>query len=62
NPNKRQATLNGLIWSAARREMSFLRSAALFFADVHLAPYALNALQRIKNSYFATPRISVNRP
>jgi len=70
NPNKRQATLNGLIWGAPRafpsvtalREMPFLHAATLFFADVHSAHCARNALQRNKNGYFATAKISVNRP
>jgi hypothetical protein len=70
NPNERQATLNGLIWGApwafpsvtVLREMPFLRSTALFLADVHSVHCAQNALQRIKNGYFATARISVNRP
>jgi len=62
NPNKRQATLNGLIWGAALREMPFLHAAVLFLADVHTAHCARNALQRNKNGYFATAKISVNRP
>jgi len=45
NPNKQQATLNGLIWGAALREMPFLHAATLFFADVHSAYCAQNALQ-----------------
>jgi hypothetical protein len=61
-PNKRQATLNGLIWGAALREMPFLHATALFLIDVQQAHGARNALQRIKNGYFATARICVNRP
>jgi len=62
NPNKRQATPNGPIWGTALREVPFLYAATLFLADVHLAHGARNALQRNKNGYFATARISVNRP
>jgi len=62
NPNERRATLNGHIWGAALRDTPFLRSAALFFADVQIAHDARNALQRIKNDDIATARISVNRP
>ncbi len=62
NPNKRQATLNGLIWGAALRAMPFLHAATLFFADVHSEHCARNALQGTKNGYFATAKISVNRP
>jgi hypothetical protein len=62
NPNERRVTLNGLIWGAALRDMPFLRSAALFLADVHQAHGVRKALQRNKNSYIATARISVNRP
>jgi len=56
NPNKRQATLNGLIWGAALREMPFLHAATLFFVDVHSAHCTQNALQRNKNGYFATAK------
>jgi hypothetical protein len=62
NPNERQATLNSLIWGAALREMPFLHAASLFLTDVQQAHGTQNALQRIKNGYFATARISVNRP
>jgi hypothetical protein len=62
NPNDRRATPNGLIWGAALRDMPFLRSAALFLVDVHQAHGARKALQRNKNGYIATARISVNRP
>jgi hypothetical protein len=62
NPNKRRATLNGLILGTALWETPFLPTATLFFADVQQAHGTLNALQRIKNGYFATARISVNRP
>jgi hypothetical protein len=48
NPNKQQATLNGIIWNAALRDGSFLYSAALFLADVHQAHCARNALYRQK--------------
>jgi len=42
--------------------MPFLHAATLFLADVHTAHCARNALQRNKNGYFATAKISVNRP
>jgi len=51
-----------LILIEALREMPFLHAAALFLSDVHSAHCARNALQRNKNGYFATARISVNRP
>ncbi|MDQ6982158.1 MAG: hypothetical protein Q9M08_04025, partial [Mariprofundus sp.] len=62
NSNERRVTLNGLIWGAALREMPFLHAAALFFADVHSAHCARNALLRIKNGYFATTGTSVKSP
>ena len=60
NPNKRRATLNGLILGTALWEMPFLHAASLFLADVQQAHGARNALQRIKNGCFAAARISVN--
>ena len=62
NPNERQATLDGLIWDAALWEMPFLRAASLFLTDVQQAQGSRNVLLRIKNGYFATAGISVNRP
>jgi len=62
NPNKRQATMNGFIRSAALRDVPFLRPVALFLTDVQQAYSARNALQRTKNSFIATAGISVNRP
>ncbi len=50
------ATLNGLIWGAALRDMPFLYPAALFLAYVHSAHFARNALQSNKNGYIATAR------
>ena len=62
NPNERQATLNGIIWNAALREMPFLRSAALFLAEVQQAHGARKALQRNKNGYFAAARHVLTGP
>jgi hypothetical protein len=69
NPNERQATLNDLIWGAPRafpsvtalQEMPFLHAATLFLADVQQAHGTRKALQRNKNGYFDTARISINR-
>ena len=62
NLNERRATMDGLIWGAALRDNPFLRSAALFLADVPLAHFVRNALHSNKNGHVATTRISVNRP
>jgi hypothetical protein len=48
--------------AAALWEMPFLHAASLFLTDVQQAHGSRNALQRIKNGYFATARISVDRP
>jgi hypothetical protein len=42
--------------------MPFLHPAALFLADVQQAHNVRNALQRNKNGFIATARMSVNRP
>jgi len=62
NPNERRATPDGLIWGAALRDGSFLRSAALFLADGQLVHGARDALLRHKNGFVAATKISVNRP
>jgi len=62
NPNKRRATPDGLIWGAALGDGLFLRSAALFLADVQIAHRARNALLMHKNNLVAATKISVNRP
>jgi len=48
--------------AAALRDMPFLRSSALFLAHVQQAHNAQNTLQRHKNGFIATTRMSVNRP
>jgi hypothetical protein len=62
NPNERQATLNGLIWGAALREMPFLPAATLFLVDVQQAHGTRNALQRAKMAISLRPELVLTGP
>jgi hypothetical protein len=62
NPNERRATLNGLIWGAALRDMPFLRSAVLSLADVHQAHGIQNALQHTKMAVSLRPELVLTGP
>jgi len=62
NPNKRRATLHGLILGTALRDGLFFRPAALLLTYVQKAHDAINALQNRKNTLIAAPVFCVCRP